>query len=301
MTEQPEPQKRKIPYFRLMLLLVVIIMLVAVYTVCIYAPPLRISEETTRITGPLTADGQIDFFRYFEELTYTPEMQTDENGFRIFVRTFGDYGEINDVKLYNDFHKEQRYKKLGLDRSVPPTMVFPVDPVLMLSKLDPADRLWERVEKPWTLEDLPMLTKWIADADVPLDAAAEMIRKPVLLFPYIQAEESTRSGKPQNLNDLLLPDVETCHSEIVRAYQVRATYRIGIGNIDGAIDDVITIYQLGRKIRDGNLITQVCVGIGIEGRANAVPIAANPNQQPTKEQLQRLLDAIDQLPTQSPL
>ena len=49
-------------------------------------PPLIISKETTYVTGPLTADGQIDYFKALEERTYPPEMKTDDNGYRIFVR-----------------------------------------------------------------------------------------------------------------------------------------------------------------------------------------------------------------------
>jgi hypothetical protein len=297
MTEKQEPKKRKIPYLRLMLLFALIITLVVIYMVCIYTPPLRISVETTRITSPLTTDGQVDFSRYAEEITYPPEMMTDENGFRIFVQTFGDYGG---VASHSEFCKEQRYQKLGLDRTILPTMVFPADPQSILSKLDPTNALGQRVTKLWTLEDVPMLTAWITDADVPLDAAAEMIRKPVFFFPYLQEEESARSGKLQNLLNMLIPDLQTCR-QIANAYQTRATYRIGTGDIDGAIDDEITIHQLGRKIRQGGPLVQMLVGHAIEKMANSVPIAANPNHQPTKEQLQRILNAIDQLPLPAPI
>jgi len=52
-------------------------------------PALVISEETTRITGPLTADGQINFFKALEQWASPPELATDDNGFRVFVRLFG--------------------------------------------------------------------------------------------------------------------------------------------------------------------------------------------------------------------
>ena len=53
-------------------------------------PPLVISEETTYLTGPLTNDGLIDYFKALEERFTPPELATDENGYRIFLRQFGD-------------------------------------------------------------------------------------------------------------------------------------------------------------------------------------------------------------------
>ena len=69
--------------------LTLLVLALPFWYICLYAPPLKISPETTRITGPLTADGQIDYFKALEERIYPPELATDENGFRDFVRLFG--------------------------------------------------------------------------------------------------------------------------------------------------------------------------------------------------------------------
>jgi len=269
---------------------------------CIYAPPLRISEETTRITGPLTPDGQIDFFRYLEETNYPPELATDDNGFRIFVRTFGDVVVSN-----SDFYKEQKYRKLGLDINVPPTMVLPEkEPHTIIREyctkqgIEITPEQMQQTNKPWTLEKLPMLADWVAAIDAPQDAAAEMIRKPVFFVPYWQDEASYHSGKPQNLLALLLPEIQMFRT-LARQYQARANYRIAAGNIDGAIDDTITLLHLGRKIRQDGPLVQLLVGIAIEGLALSIPFAENPEHPPTKEQLLRLYEAINHLPPPMPL
>jgi hypothetical protein len=157
--DEAEPKKRRISFSCFVLLLAALLIPSSIYIMCIYAPPLRISEETTRITGPLTPDGQIDFFRYLEETNYPPELATDDNGFRIFVRTFGDVCEKS-----NDFYKEQKYKKLGLDVNIPPTMVFSPEPHEILKEYftKQEDKVTEEqtrlTEKPWTLEELPIQT-----------------------------------------------------------------------------------------------------------------------------------------------
>ena len=75
------------------------------------APALVISEETTRITGPLTAEGQIDFFKALEQKMSPPELATDDNGFRIFVRTFG---AIDTLFFSQEFYRLQKYENWDL-------------------------------------------------------------------------------------------------------------------------------------------------------------------------------------------
>jgi hypothetical protein len=291
--DKEKPKRFRLSIFGVTLILGVLLVPASIYVACIYTPPLRISEETTRITSPLTADGQIDFFRYIEEKNYPPELATDDNGFRIFVRTFGD------VAYSGEFYKEQKYKKLGLDINVAPTMVFPTEPSEILKKyLENNETILELVRKPWTLEELPVLADWVTTSDAPLDAAAEMIRKPVFFVPYLQDEASFRSGKPANLFALILPDIQMFRT-FSRQYQVRANYRIAAGNIDGAIDDTITIFQLGRKISQDGQIVQSLVGLAIEGVAMSIPFAENSEHPPTKDKMLQLLDAINHLPPQT--
>jgi hypothetical protein len=250
-------------------------------------PPLVISEETTRVTGPLTADGYIDFLKALEEKTYPPELATDDNGFRIFVRTFGDVGST----AGQEFYRLQIYEKLGLDPNVPPTLVFPKEALHIVEDFK---------HEPWTLEDYPMLADWISEIDEPLDAITEMIRKPVFFVPLLQSAESIESGIPQNLLELSLPYVQTFRS-IARIYQARAGYRIGLGDIDGAIDDKLTLNRLGRLLSPGGGVVQHLVGIAVEGQALVIPVGANPDHPLTEEQIQRILDGLDALPPRSPL
>ena len=271
------------------------------------APALVISEETTRITGPLTAEGHIDFFKALEERTYPPEFATDENGFRIFVRTFGDVGDYHGYGLSDEdreFYRRQKYEKLGLDPDMSPTLVFP----------DTLRKVWEDFykaeeavvprlnmgDRPWTLEEYPMFADWINEVDVPLDAIAEMIRKPVFFFPLLQSRESVESGKPQNMIHRILPDVQQAR-EIAQMFQARATFRISQGNIDGAIDDKLTLLRLGRQVAQTASVIQYLGGLAIEGMAWAMPVGANPEHPLTERQIRRILAGLAALPPLPPL
>jgi len=65
-------------------------------------------DKVTEIKGPLTEDGLIDFFKAAEELIYPPELATDDNGFRIFTRQFGDFG---DAKRLGEYYRLQDIRK----------------------------------------------------------------------------------------------------------------------------------------------------------------------------------------------
>jgi len=259
-----------------------------------------LAEEPTRITGPLTAEGYIDYHKALEKKTYPPELATDDNGLRVFVRLFGDVGDYHREMTAEDreFFRRQKYEKLGLDPNVPPTLVLPKEPHQFLEDLYKARG--EEVPRtlrdaPWTLERFPMLADWFKEIDKPLDAIAETIRKPVFCPPLLQSPESVRSGIPQNLIAVFLPDLQTSRA-IGRILQARADNRIALGNIDGAIDDKLTAHRLGRLLPPRGPIVQHLIGIAIEGMAMSIPVGGNPEYPLTEQQIRRILHGLDALP-----
>ena len=268
--------------------------------------PLTAAEETTQITGPLTADGYIDFFKALEEKMYPAELATDNNGFRLFVRQFGD-ASLDAKSEHSEFYRLQKYQKLGLDPNVPPTLTLPLEPSEVLKKFYEEKRekgkefsLVDDSGKPWTLKEYPMLVDWIKEIDAPMDAVAEMIRKPIFFSPALSSWESAESGRPQALYDIRLSDVQLCRS-IARTLQARATYRISQGNIDGAIDDKLTIHRLGRLHAQKGCLVQHLIGIAIEGMGIAIPVGANPEHPLTEKQIRRILDGLNALPPREPI
>ncbi|MDR3197655.1 MAG: hypothetical protein LBU34_07260 [Planctomycetaceae bacterium] len=305
-TENTSKPKKKRIFSRFIFVFMFLLVLLTIYCICIHVPPLVVSEKTTRITKPLTEDGQVDFLRYLEEAYYPKELATDENGFRLFIQKFG-Y-----IFSEDNFHKQQMSSKLGLGANIKPAMTLPENPRktyldyqinvlhdLKLSKLSIDDRL-KIVPvfscQPWTLEEFPMLTDWITKIDEPLDAIAEMIHKPVFFVPYIPNEHSYKTNQPQSAFDLLLLRYHALFCGIADQYVVRTYYRIGKGDIDGAVDDIVTIYKLARHLRriNGNIY----LGIEIEEKASHIPID-NPKYPVTQKQLQHLFDTINQLPNPS--
>ena len=276
--------------------------LLSIYVFFLRPIPLVISPHTTRITGPLTDKGEINFLKALEERFYPPELATDDNGYRDFVRLFGDV-DTTATGPDSEFYRLQKYEKLGLDPNVPPTLTVLLAPHTVVGNFYRAKReeppLRITFLEPWTLEDYPMLTDWVREIDIPLDAIADAVRKPIFFSPLLQSRQSVESGNPQNLIEILFPDVQLFR-EIARNFHARATYRIAQGNIDGAIDDKLTVYRLGRHVAQDGYMVQHLVGIAIEGMAMSIPVGANPAHPLTEPQIRRLLDGLNALPPRNP-
>jgi len=312
-TKNPAPRKRwscfAIPAICLAIPALLVGWMILIHRV-LPAPPLVISEETTRITGPLTAEGYVDYFKALEELTYPPELATDENGYRVFVRLFGDLGSYHDLSDQDrEFYRRQKYEKLGLDPDLPPTLALPeyLHTVLKNYYEAKGEERWyldqDKKEPgllPWTLEEYPMLADWVNSVNVPLDAIAEALRKPVFVFPMLQGPVSMEAGTPQNLYTVFPSEMQLFRS-LARFFGARAGYRIGQGDIDGAIEDRITIHRLGRLIAQSGSTIPLLVGLAIEGMAWTIPVGANPEHPFTEQQIRCLLEGLDALPPLPPI
>ncbi len=312
-----------------------------VWWFCVRTPPLRISKETTYLTGPLAADDwRIDYFRAWEEHAYPPEMKTEENGYRLIVRACGDLanrtgmrldprtGEWSEKTVDRELYRLQVYEKLGLDPAIPPTLkleapdtflarlakeedtalekivetepgVFQIPPEMMEQPHPPTsqDIYFQLPEKQgrswWTFEDIPALRQWYEENNAALDLLTEAVRKPVFYVPYVRSS-------PEKLN---IPDfgAETImEREWARALTARANYRIGVGEIDGAIEDVLTIYRLARHAGHQGVWISYQIANALESIAESIEIGANPAAPPSREQLKRLLRGIETLPPPVP-
>ena len=300
------PKKRLGCLGRLAKYVVLFLLLLAafVYWNFLRTPRLVISKETTYITEPLTSDGKrVDYFAALEREFYPPEMKTDNNGYRMIIRALGkaedDRYDLQGSKIELDTQARtaQVYEKLGLDPTIKPTMtcVESYDFLRDYGTAKGLDRkqaftLEEKLWKPWTLDDLPMMKPWLEQVGPVLDLVSQAVRKPVYRFPLIRSDE-----KATFVEFTVLGELQRTRS-FARILLARAYYRIGTGDIDGAIDDVITCARLGRHVERQGTMTTYLVGIATEGMATSVGVAANRESQPTQEQIKRLVDELDAIP-----
>jgi hypothetical protein len=93
----------------------------------------------------------------------------------------------------------------------------------------------------------------------------------------------------------LLPHVQEFRS-YSRELQARFQYRLGQGDINGAIEDKITLHRFGRHIQTQPTLVGYLVGLAIEGTGYAEGFADNLDVQPTTEQIRRLMQLQSELP-----
>ena len=267
---------------------------VFVYWNLLRSPPLKISKETTYITEPLTSDGtRVDYFAVLEKRLNPVEMKSEDNGYRLVVRALGDGAEDGQAEA----RSAQLYEKLGLDPAIKPTMSHQAfwDYLAKYGEREGADETkvseWYRqVYEPWTFDHLPMMKTWLEENGPVLDLLGRAVRKPTFCMPITRADRQSLSLIAQSP-----PNVQRMR-EFARSIAARANYRIGTGDVEGAIDDVVTCARLGRHLQRQPTVLAHVVGLAIEGSFYTIGIAASPEFQPTEEQLRRLAYEFNALP-----
>jgi hypothetical protein len=306
-------QPMALTYKHYILGILVLLMVAAppVWWVCFRAVPLRISVETTYITEPLTADGtNVDYFLALEKLLYSPDIKSENNGYRLIIQSFGLPEESYSYLVSRpDSLLKQVYEKLGLDPDAEPTHTLKSTEVFLTEFLKKNDEPVPSVQTDhfpaatkntirqlfdkalhrgyWTLDEFPMLADWLTENSTGIDRLAEAVRKPTFSVPIVRENEFSVL--------IFLHDVRQL-DDCAKSVRARACYRIGTGDISGAIEDTLTIHHLGRHVAKLGGMSNYHNGIRIEWMAREIPIAGNPEHPPTKEQLEYFMRELDKLP-----
>ncbi len=265
---------------------------------------ITISPETTFITEPLTDDGKwIDYFKAFEDRFYPSGMKTDANGYRLIVEKLGPAPRSIDdstpeEKNETENRARQIYEKLGLDPNIKPMLTFE-DPHFFIQKhvnerLGDSINIYEEIKKiedavgkPWTGDEWPMMRDWLQENDAALGVVAEAARKSVFSAPIVYI----CYGKKITFLTITFDESHQMRS-YARGLAVRARYRIGTGDLDGAIDDIIAIRRLGRHVGQRGFLIDGLIGIVVEGIGQGIGIADNPETPPSAEQIRRLIQRM---------
>jgi len=285
--------------FRIKVVVILFAVFFGIWFVFLRSVPLRISKETTWITEPLTADGKsVDYLKAFEQLACSPQMQTDDNGYRLIVRHFS-------VPDLQPEYRDQYFEKLGLPATTVPDMTFEEQYTFLnrnkhlLKSDDDVISIGNSLAAvPWTLEQYPFMQKWLDENAKSFDVLAEAVRKPVYSVPIVDVPFV--AGQPPMLANAFISNWSQQRS-FARGLSARTCYRLGSGDMDGAIDDIVTIVRLGRRTGQMPSGIPVLVGIAIEGIGNAIGPCSNLDALPNRTQLQRLYDEYQKLPPRVPI
>lgn len=290
------------------------ILLVATAYVCLFrSVPLRISKETTYVTEPLKPNGkEVDYFAAWEQASYPKNMATDENGYRLIVQHLGNLADRTpecfrqvcekigldatmirpDMTLENpdDILRsyvaggecdEELIVRLWNERRSKNALQIDIEHASELDEYDVREILRSRIDRPWTFDDLPMMEPWLEESGPVLDLIGEVVRKPTFHIPIVREAESIGLWN-------VGPQLDETR-DLARALSARANHRIALGDMDGAIDDIIVCRRLGWHVQSEGSLISLLTGNLIDGTADAIGIAGALEHPPTVEQLNRLV------------
>ena len=244
----------------------------AIFLTIIYIiPPFPIAKHTTYLTEPrATKHYGIDYAAVFEK-QLDPGVPLRETGLRVLVETFGksslgypppeDY-QWNRLCRFLDLPPEAepkcRYVMLysyagNLDEEAYEKMLDEEYAKISDEEYDYEKKVEEYKEKryekrglldnlqswyvvrPYPEELLPMVRDWLAENDAALDTFAVILEKPIL-------------HAPATLHDMCWR-IDTFYFGMPSGLLNRIQYRLAVGEIDRAWDDVLTLYRLADRYR----------------------------------------------------
>jgi hypothetical protein len=226
----------------------------------------RVSPETTFITGPLREDGTVDYLAALNEMGskgVTPE----NNAAVLLVRAFG-LGEIPESI------RERFFKMLGI-APVPQDGKY-LEPLqkYLERKLPPGGEVAKgdegpdpdeialkqhsrAMERPWTKEELPLVAEWLAENEKQLDLVVAATKRERFYAPLVS------NGDPPMVISAFLPLVQPCRGAAV-GLRVRAMYRVKAGKVEEAWQDLLACHRLARLVSEGPTIVEGLVGITVD-------------------------------------
>ncbi len=136
---------------------------------------------------------------------------------------------------------------------------------------------------PWTAEQYPCAARWIdenADLYDVLTRAAHS--------PRLECWRFLRDAQEGGVEGIPIPDVSETR-QFARLLAVRANYRVGSGDFDGALDDLESVALYGRAVLESESAPRIARlgGFAAAGFVCGVPVFANPNVSPTPDQIAR--------------
>lgn len=230
-------------------------------------PKIQVNRETTYLTGPLNADGEVDYVAANESRNSAGA--TPENNFSVVL------WQLMGPKQVNEDVRKLYFERLGIP--VPPEegeyyqSAFDFrnqQSFLPESKLEITED--EAIEiattEPWTGKSHPWLIPWLTANEYRLDTLAHASRRSHRYDPFVSEDAST------GMMFVLLP-ADNAVPKAVEGLRLRAMYQAGHNKIDAACDDLIAADRIGRRFAQGYTTVSILTGHRILKSTNvAIPV-----------------------------
>jgi hypothetical protein len=227
-----------------------------------------VSPETTYVTGPLEADGSVDYVTALNE-RLRGEIKPETNANVLLWRALGPRpeGGSNMPGEYFGWLGVEAPAEVGTyfisyERFLDEEVKYWADPRPLHSRRDRAAR-W-----PWSASSDAELAGWMKRVEGPLMLTTTATRRPDYYKPLVP--DRTADWSP-GLVDARLPNVQRCRL-LAQALCIRAMLRLNEGKADDAWQDLLVAHRLGRLVARGGSLIELLTGFGIDATARGANI-----------------------------
>ncbi|MEX1026599.1 MAG: hypothetical protein WD049_01135 [Candidatus Paceibacterota bacterium] len=231
-------------------------------------PVISVSRETTWVLEPLDDRGRIDFIAALNR--GKQPVKAEENAALALVEVLG-----------SGFEDEGFHQEFVLQIGGAQNLLMQTESLLEQSvyadkhRIEPPDKFFDQCaeasSRPWTAAEFPQVHRWLQSCESDMDACVDALRRPQYYYPLVDSLDEETSKFCSPLTGVLLPLPQKCRG-VARALTARAMQRTGEGNIQGAREDVLAVFCLGRFVGQGPTLIECLVGIAIESIAQECAI-----------------------------
>jgi hypothetical protein len=272
--------------------------------------PFRVSQKTTYITEPVDAAGYVDYPAALDQLM-APGVTPESNSVALLVHHLH-------LPALEGLHRSSFFRRLGIDPPPADQTYFQewadfaatyrreamdrtraegsrnIPGSAAQIRLDLDDELIQALEAPWKGEQLPHIAGWLQRNEPALDAAVDTSARPDFYVPIVIHGEG-----PPLLIQTLLP-VETHLRDVCRGLVLRAMWRAGEGDIDGAWSDLDSSHRWAKLTTQGPFLISSLVGYAIRHMSLKGELGIAQADQLSPEQIRQRLIALRDLPALRP-
>jgi hypothetical protein len=255
-------------------------------------PRFTISRETTFVSGPLRADGSVDFAAAINA-RLSEGVTAENNACTLLYQAFGP--SPGGAEMPRAFFEQLQMRRPPPEGQYLQTLSDAVrdrnlsnEEFHQLFKQQDAAR-----RRPWTRAEFPIIADWLDQNKEPLRRVHTAVRRDRYFSPLVVGDEDAEGPLP--LIAVLLPGAQAARS-VARLLCTRAMLHLGEDNRQAAWNDLLASHRLGRLVGMGPTVVEALVGHAIEGMTIEAEVVFIRDAQPTAAQASEYRKSLDVMP-----
>jgi hypothetical protein len=214
-----------------------------------------VSEQTTRVTGPLDQNGNVDYLAALNQIA-AEGVTSQNNAAPLFVRAVGVLKPVERAEILKRLGVRPPYTE---DHGLTEFVAFVSKKRGRHPVGKERDELEHAIEEPWSRRQLPLAAELLASCEKPLELVTEGTRRPKCYFPTTEPD-----GSPLYAVSL---NAQQATRTAGRVLVARAMGRLGDGNIAGAEQDLLACHRLGRLVGQSPFMIGALIAVAIDSLA----------------------------------